>query len=109
MEHVTKRDIENLIVRLNRVTGNPEECMTEGKANVGHYHLDQAYRRYRLVQTTSPEGDIRCAIDTGYQDIKTIYHQARAYLAGILQTRPDTLVGRELYASVEQVLNDAEK
>lgn len=61
--NVTQKDLQAIIDRLNRSTGNPVEYISEidgkRKINVGHFGLDIAYGGYKLVQTVNDRGGVR--------------------------------------------------
>ncbi|MEK0324194.1 MAG: hypothetical protein QQN63_00690 [Nitrosopumilus sp.] len=93
MTRITLKDLENLIERLNRVTGSPmvshtkldvaDKAFPRYKSNPGHYCLDRAYGGNKLVRITS-EGSGETNISNGGYDTKTIlYHEILAILTGI--------------------------
>lgn len=82
----TQKELEGLVNRLNRVTGNAQApwTMVNGKyvANPGNYHLDYAYGGVKLVQMQTDGGGIR-NVTTGYDTKKVAYGQIAAYFAGV--------------------------
>ena len=82
MTRTTQKELEGLVNRLNRVTGNPEKPWDNGKSNIGNYHLDYAYGGVKLVQTMNEGGGIR-TITLGYETKRNCYLQIVSYLNGI--------------------------
>lgn len=83
----TNAELEGLVNRLNRITGNEQSTYTEtadGKftSNIGNYHLDYAYGGVKLVQMINAGGGIR-TITQGYESKRNCYQQIAAYIAGI--------------------------
>ena len=83
---VTQKDLENVVDRINRITGNNIATHTRDKSgirsNVGNYHLDYAYGGVRLVQYMNEHGGIRVIID-GFGTKRELYEKMHAFIAGI--------------------------
>tara|TARA_R110002020_G_C16057672_1_gene755176 strand:+ start:295 stop:597 length:303 start_codon:yes stop_codon:yes gene_type:complete len=66
---ITKKQLENKIDWLNKLTGNPEKPYNsvDGKmtANVGNYHLYCAYGYYNLHQMCNEGGGARDVFNYG--------------------------------------------
>ena len=63
MSRTTIKQLNAAVERLNEITENPTTYSKRdnGKftANIGHYHIDQCYGGYQLVQTSNTGGGIR--------------------------------------------------
>ncbi len=53
------------------------------KANIGHYHLDQAYSGVKLCRTVNEGGGISCPLSMGYETKSTAYYLIAAFISGI--------------------------
>lgn len=88
----TQKDLDGLVARLNRITNSPATYSTMTAsgafcANIGHYHLDQAYGGIKLARTVSEGGGITCPIYMGYETKKVCYGKIAAFIAGIESTQ----------------------
>lgn len=86
MQRITKSDLQALVNRLNRETGNPEEPYTQqgGKlvANIGNYHLSQAYGGFALHQMATDGGGVREPLYTGHVSARELHGKIHAFLMG---------------------------
>lgn len=86
MNTITKKDLENVVDRINRATNSPMTpyTQTDGKytANIGNYHLDWAYGGVCLVRTDSEGGGIQ-SILPGFVSKRELYEKMHAFLRGI--------------------------
>lgn len=83
----TIRELENLVKRINRITGNPETPYTKKEdgsfvANIGNYHLSGAYGGYGLHKMVSNGGRIY-DIFGGYMPARELYGKLSAFLMGL--------------------------
>ncbi len=82
----TQKDLDGLVNRLNRITGNAPAPYTKTGdkfvANIGNYHLDNAYGGVKLVQMVNAGGGIR-TITSGYETKANCYAQIAMYIKGI--------------------------
>lgn len=90
----TQKDLDGLVARLNRITNSPLEYTNKSpnvsghySANIGHYHLDQAYGGIKLVRVCSEGGGITCPIYMGYETKRVCYGKIAAFIAGIESTQ----------------------
>ena len=83
MDRITDRHLAGMLDRLNRAAGTPRTYMTEGRINVGHFHLDRAYGGCRLVQTVTEGGGVRDVTSSGYGTKRECYEAIHAFIAGI--------------------------
>lgn len=85
MERITEKQLEAVVLRLNKITGNPEHAWTKTatgiKGNIGNYHLDFAYGYVSLVQMHNEGGGIERILPGGTK--RELYEQMQAYLKGL--------------------------
>ena len=82
---ITVKDLEGTISRINQAAGMPTEAYTkddDGKysANIGSYHLDQAYGGSRLVRMMSDGGGISVVSSGGFIPKRELYNQLHTLL-----------------------------
>lgn len=87
MERITKKNLEAVVERLNRITNNPTEPWTRDEAgkltaNLGNYHLSGAYGGYALHQMLTDGGGIRDLFG-GHMPKRELYDRMHAYISGI--------------------------
>lgn len=76
---ITQKDLENVVNRLNRITGNPE---IPNYSTVGAYDLNYAYGGVALHKYTSEHGAVKDIF--GYHMPKReLYNHMQAYIEGI--------------------------
>ena len=84
---VTKKDLTATIDRLNRVTNSPETPWkrVDGRnvAQIGNYHLSEAYGGYELCQMMSEGGGVSDTLKSGHVPKKELYNLIHAFLRGI--------------------------
>ena len=89
MERIKLQWIESLVDQLNVATNNPVTSYTEkdGKfnANIGNYHLYQAYGLVGLHQMVNEVGGITEIFCLGSK--RETYEKIKAYLRGITLTK----------------------
>lgn len=61
MNRITIKDLQCMVDRINTVTGSPMQSWTDGKANVGNYHLDWAYGGVALDRMYNTSGGVSSA------------------------------------------------
>lgn len=83
MQRITIKDLRAVCNRINRETGSPTEYMTDGKINVGHYHISQAYGGYCLHRTTNEGGGVTCPLDSYHGPARELYGKMHAFLSGL--------------------------
>ena len=64
MSRTTMKQLNAAVERLNELTGNPVTYSYRDEndkftTNAGHFHIDQCYGGYQLVQTVTAGGGIR--------------------------------------------------
>ncbi len=86
---ITKRDIENRLVRLNEMTGHAIEPYSKGKdgnyhPNAGNYHLDRAYGGNKIVQMSCEAGCTGVSnVTHGFAPARACYEQLNAFISGV--------------------------
>ena len=92
MKRITKSELQAVVDRINRATGNPlEPYRREGDrnvSNIGNYHLSGAYGGYSLHQMANPSGGVRDVLYCGHVPARDLYNRMLSYLSGI-QTQKD--------------------
>lgn len=53
---ITIKDLENLCAKVNAAAGAPSQAWVSGKAQIGNYHIYQAYGAFALHRMKSEEG-----------------------------------------------------
>ena len=96
MRRITKRDLQAGIDRLNRITGNPMTPWTRDEddkmtANLGNYHLSQAYGGYCVHQMHNPGGGVNAPVTHGHIPARDCYERLHSFINGYEQrTRDET-------------------
>jgi hypothetical protein len=87
MKRITLKHLEGLVDRLNQITGNPLDTWvktaTGYTAQIGNYHVSQAYGGVSLSQIDTEGGGVRDVLYTGYCSKRELYTAMSAYLRGI--------------------------
>jgi hypothetical protein len=86
MQRVTEKELDGIVARINRITGNPETSYTksaEGKysQNAGNYHLSWAYGGVTLHQML--ESGSRDVLGCGYVSKRELRDQMYAFIHGL--------------------------
>lgn len=87
-QRITQRDLDAVIKRLNNLTHSPLEPYSKsitGKftANIGCYHLDQAYGGNKLVRMQNASGGISDVLSTGFVSKRELYNHIQSFIRGI--------------------------
>lgn len=87
MDRITIKHLKALAHRLNQITGSPVEPYTRGadghhRANIGNFHISQAYGGYCLHRMMNEGGGVTCPLGNGHGPARELYEQMRAYIAG---------------------------
>lgn len=84
MTRVSIKDLELQVARINKLTGSPltpwGKVGDKLKANIGNYHLDQAYGGIKLVKMYNEGGGIEVITRSGYGSKKELYYQLDAII-----------------------------
>lgn len=88
MTRVTRKDLDAIVARINRMTDSPAEpYRKEGDryvANVGNYHLSGAYGGWALHQIVTDGGGVRDVLQSGHVPARELQGLLFAYIAGRL-------------------------
>ena len=80
-------ELEARVAYLNRLTNNPSTPYTRKDdkftANIGNYHLDQAYGGVQLAQMDNEHGGISHPLRTGYAPKRECLLALNAFINGI--------------------------
>jgi hypothetical protein len=80
---ITIKNLDALCERLNKATGSPMTPWAQGVAQIGNYHISQAYGGYCLHRMHSAAGGITCPLSGGHGPARALYGEIRGMLAGI--------------------------
>jgi hypothetical protein len=83
-KRVTVRDLDAIANRLNVMTGSPTEAYTNGRANVGNFHISQAYGGYSLHRIDNASGGIREVLRLGHVPARELQTAMFAYIYGMM-------------------------
>lgn len=87
MTRISIKQLESMVLRINKLTNSPETAYTkiDGKlkANIGHYHLDQAYGGVKLVRMNNESGGIHCISKNGFGTKRELYNFMTAFIMGL--------------------------
>lgn len=81
-------DLKYLCTRLNEETSSPLKPWTRdengrNRANIGNYHLSQAYGGVQLHRMHNEGGGVTCPIPMGYETKRDAYNMIQSYLYGV--------------------------
>ena len=86
-KRTTLKDLENIISRINSMTGSPPETWTkvDGKlrSNVGNYHLNGAYGGWRLDRIVNESGAVDDVLQVGYVSKPELKRLLFAFINGL--------------------------
>jgi hypothetical protein len=83
MQRITEAHLQAKVDRLNRITGSPAEPYTDGKANVGNFHLSHAYGGVCLHRMYNDGGACTAPLIGGHVPKRELAGLLDAYIAGI--------------------------
>ena len=88
MERITIRHLDALCKLLNEMTDSPRESWSKGadghyRANIGNYHISQAYGGYCLHRMMTDGGGVTTPLSSGHIPARELYGMMRAYMDGI--------------------------
>ena len=87
MTRITEAMLDARAARLNKITGSPAEPYTNGKANVGNYHISHAYGGVCLHRMHNEGGGVSCPIIGGHVTKRELLGLIDAYINGIESTK----------------------
>jgi len=84
---ITKGQIESRIKELNHILKRPCDPWTrsdgENVANVGNFHLSQAYGGYELQEMSNDRGAVYYTFRSGHIPARDLYNRINALIEGI--------------------------
>lgn len=84
---ITVANLEAVVDRINRLTGSPATpWRREGdrnRANIGNYHLSQAYGGVCLNRMANESGGVTTPLGMGHVPKRELYEQLHAFLRGL--------------------------
>ena len=88
MERITTKHLEVLIARLNKLTNSPSTPYAtddDGKfhAQIGNYHLSQAYGGVCLHRMHNEGGGVTTPLSYGHITKRELYDQLYSFIKGI--------------------------
>jgi hypothetical protein len=87
MQRITEADLQAKVNRLNRITGSPAEPYTDGKANIGNYHLSHAYGGVCLHRMYNDGGACTTPLIGGHVSKRELAGLLDAFINGIESTK----------------------
>ena len=83
MQPITKQNLESVVSRINTLTGNADRPYTDGKANVGNYHLSFANGWASLHRMGNESGGISDVLQCGHQPKRELYYLMHAFIKSL--------------------------
>jgi len=88
MERITQKDLERMVLRINRALNRPETPYGKDengrfKANLGNFHISGAYGGVALEEIQTNGGGVRRVSTDGYGTKRQLYTWMTAFLSGI--------------------------
>lgn len=88
-QRITVKNLRALAATLNRMTGSPEKSYSDNngdckfKANIGNYHISQAYGGYSLHRMLNDAGGVSEVLTSGHVPARELYYRIHAYIRGL--------------------------
>ncbi len=87
---VTKDQLEAIVARINRMTGNPDSPYVNRVAQIGCYHLDYTYGGVALFRMASESGGCHHVLPVGHVPAREMQGLLFAFICGIEAATPST-------------------
>ena len=92
MTRITIKQLEQLAQYLNELTNSPltyrnESIADSFKANIGHWHISQAYGGACMHRTVSDGGGVTCPIVHGHVSKRELFDLTHAFIKGLTFTK----------------------
>ena len=81
-QRITEAFLNAQIKSLNKLTDSPTQCYQNGAAQIGNYHLYQAYGAYQLHRFTSIGGGIEDVFRAGFMSKRELSENISAFMTG---------------------------
>jgi len=90
MQKITLKSLQIRVDSLNELMNENEAPYSKDKngkmtANIGNYHISQAYGGVCLHQMSNEGGGVRCPLMNGHVPKRELFEQLTAYIAGIVE------------------------
>ena len=82
MRRITMDHINAVVDLINEVTQSPDTPWTDGTANIGNYHVSQAYGGYSLHRISNEGGGVRDVFSCGHIPKRDLHDRMWAFHAG---------------------------
>jgi hypothetical protein len=82
-QQVTQAQLQAVVDRINRITGSPMQPYTDGKINIGNYHLSGAYGGVCLHRMHNQGGGVSSPLSTGHIPKRELLNLMHAYIMGL--------------------------
>lgn len=82
-QRITRAHLESKAQTINSITKSPAESYTNGKANVGNYHISGAYDGYCLHRMCNESGGVSDVLSCGHVSARQLAALMSAYTAGL--------------------------
>jgi hypothetical protein len=93
MQRITRLQLDNAVLWLNKLTDSPVEPwrMENDKlvSNVGNYHISGAYGGFALHRMANDKGGIRDIFQSGHVPMRELYNLIHAFRRGIELAREE--------------------
>jgi hypothetical protein len=87
MNRITEKMINKRVEYLNEITNNPKEYMTDGKINIGYYHVSGCYGGWELHQTMNETGGIHVISTGGHITKRELMNQINCIINTIFECK----------------------
>ena len=81
----TQAQLQAVVDRINRITGSPLTPYTDGKINIGNYHLSGAYGGVCLHRMHNDGGGVSSPLSTGHIPKRDLLNLMFAFIEGLNQ------------------------
>jgi hypothetical protein len=87
-DRISIKDLQAVCDRINRATGSPMKPYERDAADrliaqIGNYHLDQAYGGVSLVRMVNEGGGISNVLGWGHLTKRDLYERIHAFIRGL--------------------------
>lgn len=87
MTRITIKNLQSVCDRLNRITNSPMVPYAGGVAQIGNYHISQAYGGYCLHRMHNDGGGVSSPLSTGHIPARELFGLMYAFIYGIETAR----------------------
>jgi hypothetical protein len=84
-QQVTQAQLMEVVDRINRITGSPMTPYTDGKINIGNYHLSGAYGGVCLHRMHNQGGGVSSPLSTGHIPKRELLNLMHSYIMGLTE------------------------